>query len=399
MTFESRDIVVVGASAAGSGVALNLRRHGHQGPITLIGDENTLPYDRPPLSKGLLLGTATADSLLLTTREMLIENQIDIRMGVRGTGIDVSEHRLHLADGTTIGYAALVVATGASARTLPAAEGYANVLTLRTDRDAERIRGLLRPGTRVGVVGGGLIGLEVAATARTLGLEVTVVEPNPLPLADRLSEPVARWLLEQHRQRGVALHPGVGVEGFDGREGSVTAMRLTDGSTVEVDLVLVSIGAAPNVGWLGSSAVTVNNGLMCDEYHRAAEDVYAVGDVANLYHPSLGRHIRLENRANATEGAAHLAASLMGDPQPYNPVPFFWTDQYEYKVQAFGVFDRDAEPDLVYGSFDEDRWIVACRTGGRLTAVIARDRGKRLIEWRRQLQDQFTSHILVEEPK
>lgn len=388
---SDRSIVIVGAGAAGTGTALALRRCGHRGPITLIGDEVEVPYDRPPLSKGVLLGVSDLADIGLTTENELRGQSIDLRRGVRALGLDASARLVHTTSGP-INYDALVIATGAQSRMLEAASGLHNVHALRTVDDGRRLRSALRPGRRLGIIGGGLIGLEVAASARSLGVDVTVIEPTRLPLADRLSPTIAHWLVEQHTSHGVDLRLGATVESFRVDGDRIASLELADGGEVSVDEVLICIGAVPNTSWLGDeSGVEIAHGVVCDEFQRAAENIYVVGDLACGYHPAIGRHLRMETRSNASEGAAHLARNLTSEPTPYMPVPFFWTDQYDFKIQAFGAFDRDDDAEFVHGSLDEERWILVSRREGRLQSVIARDTGKRLLQWRRQLQSEFGS--------
>ncbi|MEQ6900425.1 FAD-dependent oxidoreductase [Nocardioides sp. YIM 152588] len=390
MTDTHAHVVVVGAAAAGTATALNLRRAGHAGPITLVGDEPVLAYDRPPLSKGVLLGTQAIGEIGLATAEQLAENGITVLLGARATGLDPVGHRVLLDGGEELAYDTVVIATGASPRRLPALDGLDNVHAIRTDRDATRLAGALRPGRRLGVVGGGLIGLEVAASARKRGLEVTVVEPAELPLAERLTVPVSSWLMDLHRGHGVDLRLGRTVADTVTAGSSVAALALSDGAEIPVDEVLVAVGATPNTGWLESSGLELGNGVRCDEHQRAAEDVYVVGDVAEGYHPVYGRHLRMETRTNATEGPFHLARTLTGGAAPYAPVPFFWTDQYDAKVQAFGIARPGDEIEFVDGGSPEDeRWIAVCRREGRLVAFVGRGAGKPLLTWRRALQNEF----------
>lgn len=388
---HDRSIVIVGAGAAGTGTALALRRNGHRGAITLLGEELELPYDRPPLSKGVLLGPGYLVDIALTTADELRAQRITFRPGERATGLDPTGRAVHLDRGSSIAYDVLVLATGAGSRTLPGMSGMRNVHALRTVGDATRLRSDLRSGRRLGVIGGGLIGLEVAASARKLGLDVTVIEPAPLPLADRLTQTVARWLVSQHTRHGVDLRLGTGVGDYRIEDDTVTSLVLTDGCEVPVDAVLVCVGASPHTQWLVDSGLPLDNGVVCDEYQRVAENVYAVGDLAYGFHPVYGRRLRMETRSNASEGAAHLARSLMSGPAPYLPVPFFWTDQYDFKVQAFGAVDPLDDVEFVHGSVEEDRWILVGRRDGRLRSVIARDSGKRLLQWRRLLHGEFVA--------
>ncbi|GAA1466564.1 NAD(P)/FAD-dependent oxidoreductase [Microbacterium thalassium] len=382
-------VVIVGASAAGSGVALNLRRMGYEGAITLIGEEAELPYDRPPLSKGVLLGTAGLDSLGLASHEELSTAQVELRLGVRAVALDTTAKEVRLETGESVGYDTLVIATGATPRRIPSLAGSANVHVLRTIADAEAFERSLVPGTRLAIVGSGLIGLEVASTATKRGVQVSVIEPADLPMRERLTPDVARWLLDQHVAHGVRFHLGTQVEGVVSDGDRVTALCLADGTELEVDVVLMSVGAAPNVAWLESSGIELDNGVVTDHRQRAADDVYAVGDVARFVHTSLDRVMRMETRSNAIEGAVHLARTIAGEEAPYAPVPFFWTDQYDFKIQSFGMVDPTA--DLVFedGSLEGSKWVLAAYDDGELRGVIARGHGPVLARLRRQLAQNY----------
>ena len=278
-----RSITIVGASLAGVRAAESLRRQGFDRPITLIGDEAHAPYDRPPLSKQFLAGEWDADRLALTKPEKLAEFDLDLRLGVRAAGFDLGRRRLTLADGDTLDVDGLLVATGARCRTLPGTEGMGGVFTLRGLDDAEAIRVAFDAGpSRVVVVGAGFIGAEVAATARQRGLEVTLIEALPQPLARVLGDEMGAVCAAVHRDHGVDLRVGVGVDAVDaGADGNVERVRLSDGSVVEAEVVVVGIGVVPNTEWLEGSGLTIDNGVVCDETCLAAPGVTAAGDVAN----------------------------------------------------------------------------------------------------------------------
>ncbi|WP_433859101.1 NAD(P)/FAD-dependent oxidoreductase [Streptomyces kronopolitis] len=388
-------IAVVGASAAGLAAVEALRRGGWRGPLTLIGDEPHLPYDRPPLSKQLLHGAWEPEKLLLRTEEQLDPLDLDLRLGTRATGLDVATRTLTLdgpagADPSgrepeTLACAGVIVATGVAARSLPGADRIAGVHTLRTLDDALTLRGLLAnggtPGSegaaaggggrRLVIVGNGVLGCEAAAVARELGHEVTLVGMVGTPMAEAVGAEVGALLAEEHRARGVALRTGT-VEGFEtvpadpaGTGGEqVTAVRLASGggtaagggSRLPADLVLLAIGSRPAVGWLADTALDTTDGLRCDAYCAAAPGIYAAGDVARWDHPLHGRPLRFEHRMNATEQGMAAARNLLaelaaqaapaaGDGErapaaerrPFAPVPYFWSDQYHLKIQAYGL--------------------------------------------------------------
>ncbi|MFG3116408.1 NAD(P)/FAD-dependent oxidoreductase [Streptomyces sp. NPDC048197] len=360
----TRPIAVVGASAAGLAAAEALRRSGWTGPLTLIGDEPHLPYDRPPLSKQLLHGTWEPERLLLRTEEQLDPLGLDLRLGTRATGLDVAARTLTLDTGERLDCAGVIIATGVAARTLPGADALTGVHTLRTLDDALALRGRLAGGARrLVIVGNGVLGCEAAAVARELGHEVTLVGHDPVPMAAAVGTAVGELLAEEHRARGVTLRTGT-VDGFDTDGDAVTAVRLTSGATpgnggvatgggeeegtrLPADTVLLAIGSTPAVGWLGDDpALDTTDGLRCDAYCAAAPGIYAAGDVARWEHPVHGRPLRIEHRMNATEqgmaAARNLLAELAADGadaqerRPFAPVPYFWSDQYDLKIQAYG---------------------------------------------------------------
>ncbi|MFJ8672471.1 NAD(P)/FAD-dependent oxidoreductase [Streptomyces sp. NPDC093589] len=377
-TATARPIAVVGASAAGLAAVEALRRFGWSGPLTLIGDEPHLPYDRPPLSKQLLHGTWEPERLHLRTAEQLAALGLDLRLGTRATGLDTATRTLTLDGGAQLGCAGVIIATGVTARTLPGADRIAGVHTLRTLDDALALRGALSgAGRRLVVVGNGVLGCEAAAVARELGHEVTLVGRGPVPMAAAVGTEVGELLAERHRDRGVRLLTGA-VDGFETAEAApdagrtpapqVTAVHLAQGSApagagaaggggsvLPADAVLLAIGSDPAVRWLdGDPALDTTDGLRCDAYCAAAPGVYAAGDVARWEHPVHGRPLRFEHRMNATEQGMAAARNLLAelaaatgpapdaaDPaqqrRPFAPVPYFWSDQYDIKLQAYGL--------------------------------------------------------------
>ncbi|MFJ9848355.1 NAD(P)/FAD-dependent oxidoreductase [Streptomyces sp. NPDC101150] len=349
----ARPIAVVGASAAGLAAAEALRRFGWSGPLTLIGDEPHLPYDRPPLSKQLLHGAWEPDRLLLRTTEQLAPLDLELRLGTRATGLDAATRTLTL-DGEHLACAGVIIATGVTARTLPGAENIAGVHTLRTLDDALALRARLTgTGRRLVIVGNGVLGCEAAAVARELGHDVTLVGIDAIPMAAAVGTEIGELLAEEHRARGVTLHTGA-VDGFETTGGRVTGVRLADSTLLPADTVLVAIGSTPAVGWLGDDpALDTTDGLRCDAYCAAAPGVYAAGDVARWDHPVHGRPLRFEHRTNASEQGMAAARNLLaelaaegtegagnGEAQerrPFAPVPYFWSDQYAIKLQAYGL--------------------------------------------------------------
>ena len=363
MSAAIRRVLVVGASAAGLSTAETLRREGYDGEIVLLGEESRPPYDRPPLSKQILAGQWETGRLALRPEEHLADLRLDMRLGVEATGLDLSAREVRLADGESVGYDALVIATGVRPRRLPGEGAH----VLRTLDDALALRENLGPGTRLVVVGAGFLGAEAAAVARGLGTEVTMLEPAPVPLAHAVGAEVGAVLAQAHLDHGVDLRTGVGVASV-----APDGVRLADGELVAADEVLVAIGAQPNTEWLEGSGLTIDNGVVCDEYCVAAPGVYAAGDVARWHNPLFDASMRIQHRTNAAEQGMAVARNLLSpdSPKPFAPVPYFWSDQYDMKVQAFGYLRGHEEIAVVEGDYAERRFLVAYRTGDRVAGVL-----------------------------
>ncbi|MFH9662197.1 NAD(P)/FAD-dependent oxidoreductase [Streptomyces sp. NPDC017248] len=359
-----RTIVVVGASAAGIATAETLRRKGYDGRLVVVGDEKHLPYERPPLSKQVLTGEWDEDRTAMRDTASLEECALDLRLGVRATGLDAAARRVTLDDGAVLGYDGLVIATGVRPRTLPGAGELSGVHTLRTLDDLAALRASLRAGGTVAVIGSGPLGMEVAASLAKGGAHrVTVVTDEPVPMERVFGAEVGTLLARVHRGKGVTLRTGQTVTGLAGARGAVTGVELASGETVPADTVVVAIGSTPNTEWLADSGLTVDRGIHCDAYSAAAPRVYAAGDVAHWHHPVQGERVRTEHRINATEQgavAAHnLLAELDGTPEQrgeYAPVPYFWSDQYALKLQAYGLLHGADRVELRYADLgDPDR--------------------------------------------
>jgi len=378
-------VVIVGASAGGLATAETLRRAGHTDAITLIGDEPQLPYDRPPLSKQLLCGRWTPDRLDLRSATDIDALGLELRLGARATELDTARQVVTLADGGDVSYDALVVATGARARRLPGTEGVGGVHTLRTLPDALALKERLRPGRHLVIVGGGFVGAEVAATARALGVQVTLLESGPVPLALAIGEEAGRFMTRLHHEHGVTIHAGAAVTEILRTGGELTGVRLADGTVVLADDVLVAIGSAPNTEWLAGSGLTVHNGLVCDEYCTAAPGVYGVGDVARWHNPLFGTAMRVEHRTNAAEQGMAVARTLL-DPEarkPFAPVPYFWSDQYDTKLQAYGHLGDHDEALVLDADPASRKLLVAYRKADRLVGVLAAGKSPKLLRaWR-----------------
>jgi 3-phenylpropionate/trans-cinnamate dioxygenase ferredoxin reductase subunit len=340
----TQTIVIVGAGQAGGETASELRKQGYAGRIVLIGDEPHVPYRRPPLSKAFLDGTASEESLYIMPPAGLEKARIEFIGGVRAERIDRAAKKLHLADGRALDYDKLVLATGGRARalSLPGAER-PNVFPLRDIAHVHGLRAHCLQGNSVVIVGGGFIGLEVAAVVVKMGLKVTVLEGLPRVLARVTVPEVSAFFERVHREAGVDLRTGVQIAAFEG-EAAVTHVVLGDGSRIAADLVLAGIGQLPNVELAQQAGLAVDNGIVVDAYSCTADpDIYAAGDCANHPNAFYDRRLRLESVQNAMEQGRVVAAALLGKPQVYNIVPWFWSDQYDLKLQMVGLsagFDR-----------------------------------------------------------
>jgi 3-phenylpropionate/trans-cinnamate dioxygenase ferredoxin reductase component len=384
-------VTIVGASLAGIRAAETLRREGFDGTITLVGDEPHAPYDRPPLSKQVLAGTMEPHKTQLLTDDALAALELDLRLGRRATGLDVASRTLTLDDGEPMTFDGLLVATGASPRSIPGSGGLAGVHTLRTLEDSLALRKDLESGPqRVVVVGAGFIGAEVAATARGAGLDVTVVEALPVPLGRVLGETIGSVCGDLHRDHGVELRLGVGVDGLDG-DGRVQRVRLSDGSAIDADVVVVGIGVAPNTGWLEGSGLTIDNGVVCDATTLAAPGITAAGDVARWPNARFGETARVEHWDHAIEMAGFAARRLLVEDgsaaEPFAPVPYFWSDQYDRKIQLAGRCRPDDDVQVVVGSTDERRFVAVYGREGRLTAVLGMNRPRHVMQYRQLIVD------------
>jgi len=378
-----RTVTIVGASLAGLSAARALRAQEFAGRIILVGAEEGTPYDRPPLSKDFLAGTTTADDIALTTADDKLLD-IDWRLGCTAAQLDTSDRAVVLDTGEWIHTDAVVIATGARARTLPPLK---NVFTLRTLDDAIALREAFASGGSVVVIGAGFIGAEVASTARTLGLHVTVVEALPTPLAGPLGTEMGRVCAALHAANGVELITGVPVERLMGTA-RVNAVRLADGRELHADTVVVGIGAVPNVEWLAGSGVEVNRGVVTDS--RCATNipnVVAVGDCASSFNDHAQTVIRLEHWTNALQQPRIAAATLMGRASVHAArfaVPYFWSDQYGSRLQFAGHREDGDEVEVVEGAADSS-FVAVYRRGARPVAVLARDEPRAFGRWRRDL--------------
>jgi NADPH-dependent 2,4-dienoyl-CoA reductase/sulfur reductase-like enzyme len=362
-------IVIVGASAAGLTAAETLRRRGWGGDLTLIGEEPHPPYDRPPLSKQILTGAWEPERATLRSLQDLARLEADLWLGQRATALDVEGRQVRLDNGESIGFDALIIATGVAPRRLPDSD-LAGVHVLRTLDDALALRAALLTGTRVVVVGAGFLGTEVAAAARTMGLTVTVVEPEPVPVRRPFGDRIGELVAELHRDHGTRLRCGIPVRRLRGAGGRVTGVDLGDGTMLPADVVVLALGSTPATRWLTGSGLRLGDGVECDALCQAAPGIYAAGDVASWPNQHFGTRMRLEHRMNATEQAMAAAGNLLSDAKPFAPVPYFWTDQYDTRIQAYGIFPPDADVRIVHGDPGDGYFAAAYGHHGRVVGVL-----------------------------
>jgi NADPH-dependent 2,4-dienoyl-CoA reductase/sulfur reductase-like enzyme len=381
-------IVVVGGSLAGLRGAEALRRLGHAGRLVLVGEERHRPYDRPPLSKEVLRGERAPEAIGLAKPESFDALDLDLRLGRRATRLDLAARRVALDDGESLAWDGLLIATGASPRRLPGTPDLAGIHVLRDLDDCLAIRAELERRPRVAVVGAGFIGAEVAASCRALGLAVTVIETLPLPMAGAVAREVGEVIAAVHRDHGVDLRLGTRVAGFEG-SGRVERVLLGDGSSVPADVVVVGIGVAPATGWLESSGLALDDGVVCDAACAAsAPGVVAAGDVARWYNPLFDESMRVEHWTNAVEQANAAAARLLEGPgaPAFASVPFVWSDQYDCKIQAAGRPRPDDEIRIVHGTLEERRFVALHGRKGRLVGAVAMGRVRQLVALRRAIR-------------
>ncbi|MFN3521164.1 MAG: NAD(P)/FAD-dependent oxidoreductase [Phenylobacterium sp.] len=372
MSDVTAHVVILGAGHAGGTAAALLRQYGHEGPITLIGEEPIAPYQRPPLSKAWLKGEADADSLALKPVEFYAENGIDFRPGVRGVSLDRGAKRLALSNGETVGYDVLILATGARPIALPI-EGadLQGVLFLRTAEDAEKLKAALGPGKRLAVVGGGYIGLEAAASARALGAEAVVLEREPRLLARVACETLSTFFKTYHEAHGVAFELGAAVTAFRGENGRVTGVILSDGRVIDCDAALVGVGARPNDEIAEDSGLECARGVVVDLSARTSDpSIYAIGDVAHRPMPIYDRMFRMESVPNALEQAKQAACAITGRAPPPGETPWQWSDQYDIKLQIAG-YPFDVDEVLVRGDPASGKFAVFHLKGDQVQAVEA----------------------------
>jgi NADPH-dependent 2,4-dienoyl-CoA reductase/sulfur reductase-like enzyme len=391
--------VIVGASLAGLRAVQAARKAGFTGPLTLIGAEEHLPYDRPPLSKEYLDGEEPKDPTFRSHDELRDDLAVDLRLATRATGLDSDDKVLSLRgpDGETeLDYGSLIIATGAAARTLPGADELSGVHTLRTLDDAIAVRAALDRGARTVVVGAGFIGSEVASGARKRGLPVTVLEALPVPLVRSVGEDMGRACAQLHRDNGTDLRCGVKVTGLESAAGKVTGVALDDGSTVPADLVVVGTGVIPNTDWLEGSGVPLHerdNAIVADATLATGRPgVYAAGDVTYFPHPLFDDTLmRLEHWTNAAEHGALAAKNALNPSEAKSAtgIPYFWSDWYGSRIQFVGIPQAD-EIRVVSEELGEDHFLALYRRGDRITGCITINRPTQIMKFRRMIAQTAT---------
>ena len=386
-------IAIVGASLAGMNAAHTLRTNGFMGRITVVDADPNVPYDKPPLSKQVLKGEWEPDRIVLAAAKEDLD--LDWRLGTRALGVDLASRTLRVeaaqrgaadAGSFEIAFDGLVLATGAAARELPNPGNLTGIHVLRSLDDCLAIRRLLDEAPRrVVVIGAGFIGSEVAATCRERGLEVTIIEALDVPLERVLGREMGMVTAAIHRDHGVDLRLGIGVEGFAGT-GRVEAVRLTDGTSVETDVVVVGIGVVPSTDWLEGSGLTIDNGIVADTTLLAGPGVVVAGDLARFPSARFGQMMRIEHWENAIQmgeaAARRLLVAESETPEVYDPVPWFWSDQYDRKIQLAGHSGPDDRVEVVIGSVDERRFVALYGRDDRVVGVLGMNRPRHVMQLR-----------------
>jgi 3-phenylpropionate/trans-cinnamate dioxygenase ferredoxin reductase subunit len=369
MNHSEQDIVIAGGGMAAIRTAQALRDLDYPGRIVLLSEESCLPYDRPPLSKNFLLGKADEDNIRLLSAEKIAELQIDVRLSSAVTGIDRTARQVRLAGGDVVAYGRLVIATGARPIRLAWMPAYPNVHVLRDSADALRLRAALLPGQRIGIVGAGFIGLEIASVAIGMGCTVTMLESAATPLAAILGEELGKGIQRRHERHGVAFRCGVMVTGAEGGE-RVSSLTLSDGSAAQVDAVVVGVGQTPNVEWLSDSGLELHRGLVCDDAGRTSDPrIFGVGDavcrrIGQHYYPTRHWTAASEQAGRVAKTISSLEQELLIEDH------YFWSDQYGARLQFAGTVPHNPRLIWLGGSADEDKFLVLYCTADEVTAVL-----------------------------
>jgi NADPH-dependent 2,4-dienoyl-CoA reductase/sulfur reductase-like enzyme len=378
-------VVVVGASLAGVSAVAELRARGFDGAITLVGAEPHRPYTRPPLSKEALQNGIHRTSLELRGSEWYVDNDVTLRLGVAAVGLDTTRRIVLLADGTTVDYDGLVLATGLEHAPAPLLERLPHAHRLRTVDDAEQLAASLDVTGHLVVVGAGFIGLEVAATARSRGLDVTVVDVAPLPMGRAFGPAVGEWFRRRHERAGVRLLTSTIVEHAEETDAR-SVLRLGTGETLGADSVLVCTGSVPAVAWLAGSGVSLGDGVRCTpSLATSVPAVVAAGDIVRWTNPQFDESMRVVHWTNAVDQGGHAACTLLGDTAPFTSVPYFWTDQYDARLRCIGRPHSDDDVSVL--TCDERRLVVVFGRGGRLSGAVCVNAARELARLRQALDD------------
>ena len=380
-------VVIVGASLAGIRCAGSLRRSGFEGSITLVGDEAHRPYDRPPLSKQYLNGDWDVDRLQLVKPDMWDDLDLALHTSNPAVRLDVDTTSVALADGSVVSGDAIVLATGARPRTLARSDALAGVHVLRTLDDASALRSELEGEAKnVVVIGAGFIGAEAAATAHLAGHKVTIIEAGAVPMERGLGPVIGTICGDLHREEGVDLRLSTGVRSLLGDD-AIAGVELDDGSVLAADVVVIGIGVVPNTEWLDDSGLTIDNGIVANEFCEAAPNIYVAGDVARWTNPMFdGELMRVEHWENAVEQGNYVGRRIAGtETEAFAPVPWFWSDQYSYKIQLAGRPLGTDDMKIIDGTIEEKRFAAIFGRNGMLTGVFGLNRPKHVMQYRMQM--------------
>ena len=396
-------IVIVGSSLAGLRAAETLRQQKFDGRIVMVGAEDRAPYDRPPLSKKVLSGEWDAERVVLRKPDDLTALNLEWKLGSPAVGLDTTERVVSLASGESVSFDGLIIATGGVVKRLPNQPSWRGVHTLRTLDDSLALREDLTEGRRVVVIGAGFIGLEVAATARGRGCDVTVLEGLVAPMIRGLGAEMGRNAALVHEDNGVVLRFGVRVSGLvEGDSGVVAGVALESGEVVPADVVLVGIGVAPSTDWLANSGLTIRDGVVCDRSLNAGvPGVYAAGDVCRWQNDLFDREMRVEHWTTASEQGAAAARNLLAvargeEPKPFIDVPFFWSDQFTARIQFVGRAEGGENVSIVVGSPEERQFVALYESEGRLVAALGVSRPRQLMPFRKLIGERATMEQAME---
>ena len=401
---ETADVIIVGSGHGGAQAAIALRQAGHEDSILMLSRDSTPPYERPPLSKDYLAGDKPLERILIRPEDFWAGKDITLRLRTNVTEIDWMAHEIVTGDGQRIGYRKLIWSGGGDARRLSCSgSDLEGIHTVRHRHDIDRLREQIDAGARRAVVvGGGYIGLEAAAVLRKLGCTVTLLEMQPRVLGRVAGETLSQFFAEEHRRQGVDLRTSIGVERIEGEEGKVTGVATDSGETIPCEIVIVGIGIVAAVGPLIAAGASGSNGVDVDEFCRTTlDDIYAIGDCAAHANPYAGNAvIRLESVQNANDMATCAARAIMGDKQPYNAVPWFWSNQYDLRLQTVGL-SMDYDQEVIRGSIEERKFSVVYLREGRVIAFdcvnTTRDyaQGRKLVEARSVVEPELLADNTV----